>query len=136
MPDAATATPEDVVLAALRALDAMQHEFAVSLVDQASLADLFRRTCDTARPLTLERFAEEHPGTSPEELAVRFESVRRAMGDPMVGVADMFPGVRTHAEYEALDPRFYLLRYLERFDMRVDLVRRLRERNRPVPPGS
>jgi hypothetical protein len=134
MPHAAPATPEEAVLAALCALDAMQHARAVSLADSDSLGDLFRGHCEAVRPRTLEWFAEHHPHVSPGELPAEFERFRRVAADPMRGVTEMFPGVRTHAEFEALDPRDYLLRYLERFDTRVDLVRRLRARGRPVPP--
>lgn len=132
--DVAPATPEDAVLALLSARDAMQYERVVSLVDMDSLLERFRRHCAAMRPYTLERFAEDHPEMTPEELPTQFEHFRRVAADPMTGVADLFPGVRTHAEFEALDPRYYLRRNLERFDMRVDLVRRLRARGRPVPP--
>ena len=131
--DAAPTSPEAAVLAALHAMDAMQHARTVALVDADSLGDLFKRQCEAVRPHTLERFAEDHPELAPEQRPAAFEQFRRVVGDPMVGVADMFPGVRTHADFAALDPAYYLLRYLERHDMRVDLVQRLRARGRSVP---
>lgn len=135
MSEDAPATPAEAVLLALHARDRLRYEHVVSLVDARSLVERFRGYCEVTQPHTLERFAEEYPAVPPEDRPRRFEAYCRALGDPMKGVAELFPEVRSHADLEALDPRVYLCRFLESFDDRIKLAGRLRERGRPVPPS-
>jgi len=49
-------------------------------------------------------------------------------------ISQSVPGVHSFGELEALDAADHLERVLERMDSRTDLIRRLRERGRPVLP--
>ena len=128
-----TQSPELVVLAALRARDALDFAQVAELADPESLARRFEWECEANAPLTLERFARRMPDVPPEEVKERFERYMTHARRSENYIANSFVGVRTYEELCALTPQEYLARSMMRHDHRYDLVTRLRARGRAVP---
>ena len=57
--EALPSSPEEVLLTALRALDAHDHARITALTDPESLRTHFEGYCDVSQPMTLERFAKQ-----------------------------------------------------------------------------
>ena len=127
-------SPEDVVLAVLRARDTMNYETVVALADRESVVAYHGRMCEVYRQPTFEEFAEERPDLEGEQLVRMFEAKQSRRAESESRIADSVPGVHSLAALEALDPADHLQRILERMDHRTDLIRRMRARGRPVAP--
>lgn len=112
----------------------MDYQTVVALTDRDSVADYHARYCAVHRQPTLEEFAEQRPDLEGEQLRRAFEATLRFRAESESRIGNMVPGVHSLAALEALDPGDHLQRVLERMDQRVDLIRRLRERGRPVRP--
>jgi hypothetical protein len=124
---------EAVVLAALNAQDAMQFEQVVALADPESLLARFQQFCESSRPMTIELLAERRPDIPPEKLEAQLAHWKGAGGGKESRISNSVPGVHSHAELVALDPRDFLVRFMQKQDFRFDLLQRLRARGRPVP---
>jgi len=128
-----TESPERVVLAALRARDALDFARVAELADPDSIARRFEWACESNAPMTLERFAHQMPQSSPEELEEKFERYMAHAGRRDDYISNALVGVRTYDELRALTPQQYLQRSMMRSDHRYDLIARLRARGRAVP---
>jgi hypothetical protein len=133
-PESLPTSPEDVLLAALRARDAMQFERIPPLCDRECVLTLFREGCRAMTPITLDAFAAHHSHLA-DGVEPAYRAFLKQYGDPDTRSARLGIGVTTHAELCALDPADYLARRLAKDDFRTDLLRRLRERGRPIPEG-
>jgi hypothetical protein len=127
------ASPEDVLLAALRALDAHDYVRITALTDPTSAREHFEGYCAVSQPMTLERYAQRM-GVPPERAAQSYDLWLKTHGS--IEQRGQFRGldVSSHAELVALGPQEYLTRSMMAQDDALDLVRRLRKHGRPVPP--
>jgi hypothetical protein len=126
-------SPEEVLLAALSARDAHDHERVTALTDPESIRERFENFCDAHRPMTLERFAKQ-TAIAPEHLSESYDRWMKAGGDNTTsGLREL--GVATHAELVALGPQQFFTRWSAGHDHGADIVRRLRSRGREVPPA-
>jgi hypothetical protein len=124
-------SPEDVLLTALRARDEHDHARVATLCDPDSVRERFEGICRIFLPVTREQFGqrsgipadrlqEVYAAWSKSKTASQLSQLRRL-------------GVSTYDELVALGPQEVLTRWMIRDDRMLDLVRRLRERGRPVP---
>ena len=125
-------SPEDVVVAVLRARDVMDYERVVALADRASVVRAHERHCEIYRRPTLEQFARDRTDLAGDQVGKVFEATLRHIAASEKLIANLVPDVHSHAELLALDPGDFLLRVLRKADFRLDLIRRMRERGRPV----
>ena len=72
-------SPEDVLLAALRARDEHDHARVTALADPDSVRERFEVYCDVSQPRTLEWFAK-HTSIAPEHLNESYQ--RKPTGRP------------------------------------------------------
>jgi hypothetical protein len=126
-------SPEEVLLAALRALDEHDHARITALTDPESLRKHFEGYCDVSQPMTLERFAKQR-AMAPEQAAEMYDRWLKSGGSiyPIYQFRGL--GVSTHAELVALGPEEYFTRSMAGADPASDLARLLREHGRAVPP--
>ena len=124
--------PEEVVRAALDARDAIRYDEVVALADVASVVALHQGCCDLYRQPSLEQFARDRPDLQGDQLRRVFEATCRHIADSQKYIVNTIPGVHTRDELLAVDPSDFLQRAMEKDDMRCDIIRRLRERGRPV----
>jgi hypothetical protein len=126
-------TPEEVLLAALRARDEHDHARVTALTDPESVRERFERYCDVSQPRTFEWFAQRTQ-IAPELLQESYDRWLKAHGSVEQTAQFRGLGVSTHAELVALGPQEYLTRSMTQDDHQLDFVRRLRKHGRAVPP--
>jgi hypothetical protein len=125
-------SPEDVLLAALRALDEHDHARITALTDPESLRRHFEGYCQVSQPMTLERFAKQR-AMEPEGATEMYDRWLQSGGKLYPEQQFRGLGVSSHAELVALGPEEYFTRSMAAEDPAADLARQLRERGRAVP---
>lgn len=132
-PEALPISPEEVLLAALRALDAHDHARVTALTDTASVRERFEGYCEVSQPRTFEWFAK-HVTIPPEQLNESYERFVQSggAGERMNQFRGL--GVSSHAELIALGPEEYFTRSMAAEDHTWNLAQRLRKHGRVVPP--
>jgi hypothetical protein len=128
-----TDSPEEVLLAALRALDEHDHARITALTDPESLREHFEGFCDVSQPMTLERFAKQR-GMAAQDATEMYERWRENGGSLYPSHQFRGLGVSSHSELVALGPEEYFTRSMQRADDVWDLIQRLRKHGRAVPP--
>jgi hypothetical protein len=126
-------SPEEVLLAALRARDEHDHARVTALTDPESVREWFERYCHVSRPKTREWFAE-HMQAAPEIVDASYDLHLKTHGTVEQMRQFRGLGVSSYAELVALGPQEFFTRRMLREDHTWDLVLRLRKRGRPVPP--
>jgi hypothetical protein len=122
--------PEGVLLAALRARDAHDHARVATLCDPDSVRELVERICTIFQPVTREQFGKRY-GIAADRLQEAYAAWLKGRASQSSQLRGL--GVSTYDELVALGPQEVLTRWMIRDDQALDLVRRLRERGRPVP---
>jgi len=125
--------PEEVLLAALGALDEHDHARITALTDPESLRKHFEGYCDVSQPMTVERFAKQR-GMAPEDAVELYDRWRQNGGKLYPSHQFHGLGVSSHAELVELGPEEYFTRSMQRSDDVWDLIQRLRKHGRVVPP--
>lgn len=126
-------SPEEVLLAALRARDAHDHAAVTALTDPDAVRERFERYCEISQPRTREWFAR-HMTAAPEHVDEAFDRYLKAHGTLEQMGQFRGLGVSSHAELVALGPQEFLTLSMLRDDHTWDFIRRLRKHGRAVPP--
>src|SRR5512140_3605162 len=96
MPMCDTESPQSVVLAALRARDALDFARVAELADPESMARRFEWACEANAPMTLERFARRMPDVPPEQFREKFERYMANAGQRENYISNALVGVHTY----------------------------------------
>jgi hypothetical protein len=125
-----TDSPEAVLRAAIDMRDRLDYAGVIALCDPASVELVFRERCEMLRPRTEAECREDYPDFTDVQIAgmVSYFEERSTRQLSNSGL-----GITTYDELIGLAPSEFFRRSLERQDVRCDLIRRMRERGRPVP---
>jgi hypothetical protein len=133
VPRRATDTPEIVLASALDLWDRMEYAAVTALCDPDSIARCFREYCEVVRPPTADDYRLNYPHLSEAEVASWLEGGLREYLRRESQISRAGPGTKDFAELVALAPEVFFQRRLEGDDVRSTFVRRIRERQLPIP---
>ncbi|MEO5818399.1 MAG: hypothetical protein ABIT20_24220 [Gemmatimonadaceae bacterium] len=125
--------PEAVLRAALEFRDRLDYAGVVALCDPASVESELRQWCELFAPCTEAGFRRENPDFPDAQVLDVVAYLNRRSSEQIPRHA---PGIMTYAEFLALAPTDYYRRSLERDDTRLEIIRRMRARGRPVPEAA